>query len=198
MNRAKPFVEALLFISSHALSAKKLAEQTGCSLEDVRAALQELMEQYRGEGKGVQLNRLGDSYQFATTGETNGVVQAFLEEEEKKELTKPSLETLTIIAYRGPITKAELELIRGVNCSLILRNLLIRGLIEEQFDKQAMITRYQVTFDFLHYLGIREPRELPEYDKLNSDENLQRLLQESAEDATLQSTEVPDNESALS
>lgn len=183
-------VESLLFISARPLSPKKLAELTGRSQEEVAKALEEIMEKYRAQEGGIQLNRIGQSYQMSTAADSASVVQKFLEEEEKKELTKPSLEALTIIAYRGPITKAELELIRGVNCSLILRNLLIRGLIEAAEDKLAMTTRYHVTFEFLHYLGIRETRELPDFDKLSNDENLKRLLEE------LMSEESSNNESA--
>ncbi len=176
MTSTKHHIESILFIAARPLTAKKLAEISGASVDETKKTIAELMEEYAGAGRGIQLNRLGDSYQLSTTPETSSVVQKFLEEEEKKELTKPSLETLTIIAYRGPVTKNDLELIRGVNCSLILRNLLIRGLVEEMADPAAMVTRYQVTFDFLQYLGIREPRELPDYDKLNANENLEKLL----------------------
>lgn len=171
----------MLFIAGRPLSVKKLSELTGDTVADIKVALSELMQEYPSAESGVQLSRLGDSFQLTTTPDTSAVVQKFLEEEEKKELTKPSLEALTIIAYRGPITKAELELIRGVNCSLILRNLLIRGLVEEVPDKLAMVMRYHVTFDFLHYLGIREPQELPDYNRLNANENLAKLLQQATQ-----------------
>ncbi len=176
MKPVKHLCESVLFIAGRPLSAKKLAALTGASLGDVHAALNLLMQEYGGPDRGVQLTRLGDAYQFTTSPASADLVQRFLEEEDKKELTRPSLEALTIIAYRGPVTKSELELIRGVNCSLILRNLLIRGLIEEVEDAQAMTTRYQITFDFLHYLGIREPRELPNYDALNANDHLLQLL----------------------
>lgn len=178
MNKLHAEIESLLFISGQPLSVKKLTEFCDATREQIQTALAELADEYTRNHGGIQINHLGDSYQLVTTAGASAVVQKYLDEEEKKELTKPSLETLTIIAYRGPITKAELELIRGVNCSLILRNLLIRGLIEEQAGEKGMPSRYQVTFDFLHYLGIREPRELPDYEKLNSDENLLRLLRE--------------------
>lgn len=170
-------LEALLYISPHAVTLKKLCEYADCSAAEAKAALGELMEEYR-QHAGLQLNRVHDAYQFSTTPAAARAVEKYLEEEEKKELTKPSLETLTIIAYRGPIAKAEIELIRGVNCSLILRNLLIRGLIEEEYDAALAITRYKVTFDFLHYLGLREPQELPDFLTLNSNENLEKLLHE--------------------
>lgn len=179
MNQLHSQIESLLFISGQPLSVRRLSELCEATREQIQTALAELADEYAKNHGGVQISHLGDSYQLVTTGAVSSVVQQFLEEEEKKELTKPSLETLTIIAYRGPVTKAELELIRGVNCSLILRNLLIRGLIEEQPGEKGLPSRYQVTFDFLHYLGIREPRELPDYDKLNSDENLRKLFEES-------------------
>ncbi len=188
----KATLEALLYVSPRPLSLKKLCEYADCSTQDAKAALHDLMEEYKRHA-GLQLNRVGDMFQFSTTAAAARAVEKYLEEEEKKELTKPSLETLTIIAYRGPIAKAEIELIRGVNCSMILRNLLIRGLIEEEYDASLAITRYKVTFDFLHYLGLREPQELPDFLKLNSNENLEKLLHErqDAPDTTTDSADEP-------
>lgn len=191
MSSIATHIESILFVSGRPLTVKKLSELTGHPLEKVTEALAVLMEKYASQPGGIQINRIGQSYQMATAPDSASLVQKFLEEEEKKELTKPSLEALTIIAYRGPITKAELELIRGVNCSLILRNLLIRGLVEAIDDKMAMTTRYQVTFDFLHYLGIRETRELPDFEKLNSDDNLERLLAEIAHSEPSTTVDAP-------
>lgn len=171
-------VESILFIAARPLTLQKLAEITGRPKDDVASALEALMEKYKNDTGGLQLNHLGQSYQLATVREVGQVVQNFLEEEEKKELSKPSLETLTIIAYRGPVTKAELEMIRGVHCGLIIRNLLIRGLIETPPATPSGELRYQVTFDFLHYLGLREPAELPDYVSLNADEHMKKLLEE--------------------
>jgi segregation and condensation protein B len=92
------------------------------------------------------------------------------------------LETLTIIAYRGPVTRAELEQIRGVNCSIILRNLAMRGLITTASDKQTMQVTYSITFDFLKFLGLQQQSELPDYEKLNSSQALEQLLATSREE----------------
>jgi len=73
---------------------------------------------------------------MTTAKESSEIVEKFLKEELTGEMTRPQLETLTIIAYRGPMTKMEIEQIRGVNCSLILRNLLMRGLVEAKLDKK--------------------------------------------------------------
>ncbi len=118
----------------------------------------------------------GDEYQMATSPENSKLVQDFIKDETTGELTRPALETLTIIAYRAPVTKAELEQIRGVNCSLILRNLLIRGLVESSEDAETKLIYFRPTFEFLRHLGIGSVNELPEYGKLNSDENLQQIL----------------------
>ena len=102
----------------------------------------------------------------------------FLKDEINGELSQPSLEALTIIAYRGPISKLELEKIRGVNCSLIIRNLLLRGLIEEKFNKTKNENYYTVTNDFIRFLGLNSLSDLPEYEKLNKLDALNQGLTE--------------------
>ena len=85
------------------------------------------------------------------------------------------METLSIIAYRGPIKRDELEQIRGVNCSIILRHLLIKGLIvEENKDKEI----YNVSLDFIRHLGVKDLNELPDYERLNQGIPLSSLIDE--------------------
>lgn len=180
----KSEIESLLFVSSRPLSAKRLAEATGHSKKEVEEALEALAADYDArEASGVMLLRNGDEIQLATSADNAEMVKTFLKDESFGELTRPALETLTIVVYRGPLTKAELEQIRGVNCSLILRNLMIRGLVETEggkADDPAAPATYRVTFDFLRYLGVRRLEELPDYENLRSDENLQKLLEASA------------------
>ncbi|MFB6226039.1 MAG: SMC-Scp complex subunit ScpB, partial [Candidatus Paceibacteria bacterium] len=80
------------------------------------------------------------------------------------------------IAYRSPITKPELEEIRGVNCTRILKNLMMRGLIKEQEKEDRIVSEYILSSEAMQYLGISSPEELPEYDELNSHEHLEKLL----------------------
>lgn len=176
MSELKSQLESLLFVSAHPLSIKKLAQLTERSPEEVEKTLEELLDEYNQEKRGIRLLKIGSKYQMVSCGDNASLVRKYLKDELTGELTKPALETLTIIAYRGPITKAELEQIRGVNCSLILRNLMIKGLVESFEDKEKMVTLYQITFDFLRYLGISSTKELPEYEKLNKDKNLEDLL----------------------
>ena len=178
-------IEALLFISNRPLTARRLTELVEAKEDEVAQALEELRAQTNGDGGGVALVKVGNSYQFATRGEHAKLVAAFVKEELVGEMTKPQLETLTIIAYRGPVAKTELEQIRGVNCSLILRNLMMRGLVEEVENNSkgdnreslgALVRKYQVTHELIRHLGITGVEELPEYEQLSKHEYLEAAL----------------------
>ncbi len=171
-------IEALLFVAGKPLTAKKIAEIVDTNEKEVVNILIEIKKKYnQDETGGMQLIDNGKTYQLSSKGVCAPVVEKYMKEEVVGELSRPSLETLTIIAYRGPITKPELEQIRGVNCSLILRNLLMRGLIETEEDKNLSQLVYRVTFEFLRFLGVASAGDLPDYTKLNHHDLLQQLLQ---------------------
>lgn len=170
-------IESLLFVAARPLHVKRLCEATGATKDEVIAALDAIAAKHNAEGSGIRILRNGNDVQMSTAPDNSKSVQEFLKDETTGELTKPSLETLTIIAYRGPVTKAELEQIRGVNCSLILRNLLMRGLVEAQGEPYEPQTTFRVTMDFLRFLGVSGVEELPDYDKLRSHENILRVLE---------------------
>jgi segregation and condensation protein B len=169
-------IESLLLVTNQPTGFKKLAELTKTDIAKVKDAVKELSDEYATRNGGIILQQIGQSVQMATAAENAKLVKDFVKAETTGELTRAALETLTIIAYRGPIGRAELEQIRGVNCAVILRNLMIRGLVTNEKPKGKMETFYQISFDFLKYLGLREQSELPEYDKLNSNESLEKLL----------------------
>ncbi|MCX6784965.1 MAG: SMC-Scp complex subunit ScpB [Candidatus Komeilibacteria bacterium] len=173
-------LESLLLATARPLSVKRLAEVLSLSEAEVIDLAKTLNEDYQASEHGFQILGNNHQLQLVTSSRNSDLIKAFLKDEETGELTKPALETLTIIAYRQPVTKAELEQIRGVNCSLILRNLLIRGLIEANEDKTRLTTVYLVTLDFLKFLGLSSVAELPDYQSLNNEENLQRILQDPA------------------
>lgn len=175
----KSKIESLLFVAGKPLNIKKIIEFVGGNKEEAEKCLNELAEEYKSRGGGILLLKIGNDYQFATTPANSEVVGQYLKEETEGELTRPQLETLSVIAYRGPITKPELEQIRGVNCSLILRNLMIRGLIDE--DKSASEPKYQISFEFLRHLGVLKVEELPDYKKLSGNEIIQSILQNKPE-----------------
>lgn len=178
----KSQIESLLFISNYPLSYKKLGELTEKKTDEIKVAVDELAQEYAARmDSGILLLKMDDKVQLATSAENAKRVKAFIKDETTGELTRASLETLTIIAYRGPVTRAEIEQIRGVNCAIILRNLLMRGLVEEKMNKEKMETRYIASFDFLKFLGISEASQLPEFEKLNNADRLQKILEEKIE-----------------
>ncbi|MBU0732423.1 SMC-Scp complex subunit ScpB [Patescibacteria group bacterium] len=178
----KSQIESLLFTSGRPMAVKKLADLTGADKEEIKTALNELSASLEERGAGLILVRQADKAELATHPDNNEIIRTYLKDERTGELTRPSLETLTIIAYRGPITKAELEMIRGINCSLILRNLMIRGLITEKVEKKKGIEVYDVSMDFMKYLGISEISELPDFERLNKDIKLGQILVDQKKD----------------
>lgn len=168
-------IEALLYAAGKPLSVKQIAELTGEELEAVKAAGAELENYYRTANRGLVLIDNNDKWQLATHPDTAELVGQLIKEEVAGELTRPSLEALTVIAYRGPISKTELDKIRGVNCAMILRNLLVRGLIESK-DSRAGEPLYNVSFDFLKHLGLGSVNELPDFERLNRDESIERAI----------------------
>ncbi len=172
----KSQVESLLFVSLKPLSLKDLALAVKNEAEPVEGALTELMADYAAGDRGLAIIKNNGQYQLTTAADNAALIQEFLKDETSGELSQPSLEALTIIAYRGPISKIELERIRGVNCSLIIRNLLMRGLIDEKFEKDRQENYYSVTHDFVRFLGLGSIEELPEFEKLNTAASLDEVM----------------------
>lgn len=169
-------IESLLFASPRPLTIKRLSELTGASAGDVESAVKALTERFNTDDQGINIVAHGHSVQMVTSPLNSKMITDFLKEEQAGELTRPALETLTIVAYRGPISKIQLDTIRGVNCALILRNLMIKGLVESKAHKDKLQSTYQVTMEFVRYLGLNHISELPDYESLNRDENLEHLL----------------------
>ncbi len=172
-------LESLLIASGRSLSLKELVKILKTDSKKIEKALEDLKEDYKNNQRGLAIVKNNYKYQLASSASNADLVSEFLQEEVSGELTQPSLEALSIISYRQPISKEEIERIRGVNCSLILRNLLIRGLIEEKFDKQKQINYYYVSLDFVRHLGISDVSKLADYEKLSSQESLNELIENS-------------------
>lgn len=174
--KLKYLIESLFFVSLKPLTIKDLASFLKKEISEVGRAMAELIAEYNDNDRGVRIIESGKKYQMASSPDNAKLVRDFLQSEVSGELTPASLETLTIIAYRGPIKKSELEKIRGINCSLILRNLLIRGLIEEKSSDLSDENEYAVSLEFIKFLGISSLKDLPDYEKFNNNEDIDRLL----------------------
>ncbi|MEA3398133.1 MAG: SMC-Scp complex subunit ScpB [Patescibacteria group bacterium] len=177
MDTLKAKIESLLFISAKPMTVKQLAGIIKLKDKEIKAAGDELVEDYKKNKRGIQIIKNGSKFQMVSSPENAKLIQEFIKDETTGELSRPSLEALTIIAYRGPISKINLDRIRGVNCALILRNLLLRGLIEAKADKQKKETYYTITFDFIRFLGINDVKELPDYERLSKDDTIDRMLE---------------------
>ncbi len=158
-------LEALLFVAGKPLRAKELAKIIDQEEAAVQAALTSLAEGKRESGV-IVLESDGE-YQMATSSTYSAPVKNFLNAELREKLTDATVEVLAIIAYRQPISKAEIEAIRGVNSQYSLRNLLMRGLVEKVANpSDARSLLYQTTTEFLQHLGLASTKELPEFEKL--------------------------------
>jgi segregation and condensation protein B len=153
-------LEAVLFVAAEPLPADRLATATGASPAATTQALTELEQRLEG---GIRLSHLHGRYRLVTAPDTAATVRQFLQYEAKTELTRPALETLAIIAYRGPITKAAIEQIRGVASETMLRNLLARGLITEagKSNEPGRPLLYTVSHGFLQNFGLTGLHDLP-------------------------------------
>jgi segregation and condensation protein B len=176
MPKLTRLIEALLFVSSKPLSIRTLARLTDAAPEQIRAALTEVGERLKTEEHGLLLQETADTVQLVTHPDAGTLLTRYLQEEEFGELTKPALETLTVVAYRGPITKTDLDTLRGVNCALILRNLLIRGLVTAQGEPKHPNTTFTVSHDFLRHLGLAHTSDLPDFEALSKDPAVDALL----------------------
>jgi len=168
----------VLFISGEPLAYARLAKIIGTDVLTVTALLQMLTEKYdRDEMCGLMLIMKDNKVTLATKPENTAFVEALTKSSLQENLSKAALEVLAIVAYRSPISRAEIEAIRGVNCSFTLRNLLLRDLIERQDnpdDQREYV--YFPTFRLLQSLGLRSTGDLPDYQALSVDERLKMIV----------------------
>ena len=125
--------------------------------------LKELQSEYEKENRGIRISFLGDAFKLTTKKEHKDFYEKLIDHEESTTLSQASLETLAIIAYNAPITRIDIDNIRGVNSTFIIRKLLLKGLIEEvgKSDAPGRPKLYNVTQNFLDYFGLGNINELP-------------------------------------
>ena len=154
-------VEALLFVVNEPLTTPRLAELTGHNTTEIEAALKQLSTKL--SGSGLLLTHHNHEYRLVTAPAAASVIRQYLQAETRSDLSRPALETLAIIAYRGPLTRTQLDEIRGVASDTMLRNLLSRGLITEQgvASEPGQPTLYSVSHTFLQHFGLGSLQDLP-------------------------------------
>lgn len=154
-------VESLLFVAGEPVPVDRLSAALAVSPAQVEEALMALAASYTG--RGVRLQRHGDHVQLVTAPEAAAAIERFLGVEADNRLSQAALETLAVIAYRQPLTRSQMEAVRGVNCDGVLRTLLTRGLIEEvgRLEQAGRPILYGTTFAFLQHFGLASPSDLP-------------------------------------
>ncbi|HEY4473835.1 MAG TPA: SMC-Scp complex subunit ScpB [Candidatus Paceibacterota bacterium] len=183
-------IEAALFFKGGACSIAEIASATGLSKEEAAASAASLARSL--EGRGIRLVRERDMLALATSADTNEMIETMRREELEGPLGKAGLETLAIIVFRGPLSRANIEYVRGVNCSSILRSLLIRGLIERvehPSDKRSFL--YRATAELPAHLGVGQLADIPEYAEMR--QGIEKIFK-SREEAHAEVRETPEHE----
>jgi segregation and condensation protein B len=156
-------VEAILLVVDEPVAEVTLAQILERPRHEVAATLHELAEEYTEQGRGFDLREVAGGWRYYTRETCAALVERFVRDGQQARLTQAALETLAVIAYRQPVSRARVSAIRGVNSDGVIRTLTLRGLIEEAgHDPEHQAILYRTTGYFLERLGLRDLDELPE------------------------------------
>ena len=162
-------IEGILFASGGPQKIAKIARTIGKDIIETKNLLEKLKEEYQNENRGLDLIFLEDKVQLVSSPSISFYIKKFLEKDFSEELSFPLIETLAILAYKGPMTRHQIEEIRGVNSVYTLRILCLRGLVERELHSDLpRAYLYKISFEFLKHLGITSLKELPDYEKFSS------------------------------
>lgn len=177
LEKIKSAVESILFLSGEAVAISRMAKVIEASKEEIAEAVMILQNEYALRKSGLLILRKEDEVQLATNPENSTLLNELVKGEIQENLSSAGLEVLAIVAYRGPITRVEIEAIRGVNCSFTLRSLLMRGLIERIGNpKDSRGYLYKISFDFLKKLGVDSVSKLPDFENLSKDTRVDSVI----------------------
>jgi segregation and condensation protein B len=162
-NRNKAILEALLFASGEPLTIAAIAKATSLSEQNIRDIMRELTADYRDRNSGIVIAEIADGYEMATDPEMAAWIRRMKNIHVSNKLSQPSIETLSIIAYKQPITKVEVDQLRGVNSDAAVKSLLDKRLIKIIGKKESpgRPFLYSTTNEFLQYFGLKNLTELP-------------------------------------
>ena len=159
----RPSLEALLMVADQPLETVTLATAVGYPVEEVTLALEGLAAEYTEQGRGFALRNIGGGWRYYTRDEYAAVVEGYILDGQQARLTQAALETLAVVAYKQPVSRARVSAIRGVNVDGVMRTLLSRGLVEEVgHDHETGANLYATTSYFLERIGVTSLDELPE------------------------------------
>ncbi len=159
----RPSLEAILMVADQPLDKVQLATTVGHPTDAVETALVELAAEYTAQARGFELRNVAGGWRYYTREEYAAVVEGFILEGQQARLTHAALETLAVVAYKQPVSRARVSAIRGVNVDGVMRTLLNRGLVEEAGqDTETGANLYRTSTYFLERIGITSLDDLPE------------------------------------
>lgn len=166
MKNIKCAIEGILFAAGEPVNAAKLAVVLDKPIDDIKKSVNELKEEYNKEHRGVNIIDIREGYQICSRPEYYVYIREILGEQRNQPLSNAAMETLTIIAYKQPVTRSLIDNIRGVNSDGCVNRLYERGLIEEagRLDAPGRPILYKTTDTFLRCFGLRSPEDLPSMD----------------------------------
>lgn len=179
MNQLAQHIESLIFISSQPVSTKEIktcleeAFATKLHKNDVQASLNEIVTKYQSENYAFEIAELSGGYQFLTKGAYHNTVGTYLKQKNKRKLSRSAMETLAIIAYKQPVTKVEVESIRGVSSDYSIQKLLEKELLDiiGRSDAPGRPLIYGTSEKFMNYFGINSLKDLPKLKDFRAAEN---------------------------
>lgn len=156
-------LEALLFVADGPVEVSQLAKALAVDSEAIYGGVQQLDQEYLSTGRGLRVQEYNGKFQLVTRPVFAQLIETFLNLDLNTRLSAPALETLAIVAYRQPVTRAQVEAVRGVDSSAMLRSLVQRGLIQEngRLEGAGRPILYSVTENFMHHFGLTGLNELP-------------------------------------
>jgi segregation and condensation protein B len=196
----RPSLEAVLMVADQPLDAVALATAVGYPVAEVVSELQLLAEEYDEQGRGFELRNVAGGWRYYTREQYAAVVEGFVLEGQQARLTQAALETLAVVAYKQPVSRARVSAIRGVNVDGVMRTLVTRGLVEEAGqDESTGAHLYRTTSYFLERIGVQSIEELPELapylpDLADLEDELETVASESAPESHPTPEEGPSTE----
>jgi segregation and condensation protein B len=159
----KASLEAILLVADEPVPVVVLAQVLERPRSEVATELENLAEEYKTQGRGFDLREIAGGWRFYTREDCAPLVERFVSDGQEVRLTQAALETLAVVAYRQPVSRARVSAVRGVNCDSVMRTLVLRGLVEEAgTDSETSAILYRTTGYFLERLGLAGLEDLPD------------------------------------
>lgn len=178
-SKIKSAIEALLFVSGEPLNIKEISNTLEISIKSINNIINEMIEEYGKEERGINIICINGDYQLATKACNGEYIQKLLKKNKRQSLSQASLESLAIIAYKQPITRIDIDEIRGVKSESALLRLLEKGLIKEvgRLEVPGRPILYGTTEEFLRQFSLKELKELPSLDIYSENESGSEIIE---------------------